>query len=115
MSFRQYERLDVRLDATIYSRDVAMSGSVENLSITGARLRCFTNPLRPGDVIEISALGHIQRSTVVWTATLHIGVHFLTPLVGGPLYALLARDPALLKRNILVGQPLESRPNRKMI
>ncbi len=115
MSMRQYERLDVRLDATIRSRDAAISGTIENISITGARLRCFTGTLRPGDDVTICALGDVQRSTVAWTATLSAGVNFMTPLVRGPLHALLARDAALLRPAIAPGQPLEARPDRKMI
>lgn len=115
MSLRRYERLDVQLDATIYSREATMSATIENISITGARLRCFSNLLRPGDVIDVSTSGESQRSTVVWTATLHVGVDFVKPLVRGPLYALLAQHPDLLGRNNLPGPSLESPPDRKMV
>lgn len=115
MDLRRYERLDVQLDVTLYSRNSTMSGTMENISITGARLRCFSSVLRPGDGIDLAVSGVTQRSTVVWTGTLHVGVDFLKPLVGGPLYDLLATHPDLLDLNILRGPVFEPHPNRKLI
>ena len=115
MDLRRYRRLDTQLDVTIYSRESTMSATIENISITGASLRCFSNVLHPGDMIDISVSGVSQRSTIVWAGTLHVGVDFLKPLVRGPLYDLLAQHPYLLERNNLRGPSLERLPSQKTI
>jgi hypothetical protein len=115
MSLRQYERLSVNIAATIHSRNGAITARLENLSITGARLKCFGQPIALGESVNLSVLGELHRSIVVWTGTLAFGVNFATPLVKGQLYELLARNPELLLPRIAPGYPLQSRPDGKMI
>lgn len=115
MSLRQYERLAVNIAATIYNKGTGISARLENISITGARLSCFTHRLEIGDTVNLAVLGELYKSSVVWIGTLAFGVNFASPLVKGPLHELLARDPRLLREKITPGYPLEARPDRKMI
>jgi hypothetical protein len=115
MSLRQYDRLSVNIAATVHCRSGALSARLENISITGARLRCFGQPLQIGDSVNLSVLGELHRSIVVWIGTLAFGVNFASPLTKGPLFDLLARNPELLREKIAPGYPLQPRPDRKMI
>lgn len=115
MSLRQYERLAVNIPATVHSRNGAMSARLENLSITGARLSCFGQPLEMGESVDLSVLGEFRRAIVVWIGTIAFGVNFAAPLAKGPLYDLLARNPELLREKVATAYPLQPRPDGKMI
>jgi len=106
---RAFNRLAVRLEATVEQNGQPISGIVEDLSLGGAHIRCFLSDIAPGEIVSVTALGQTKRCRIITIAEHHLRLRFMVQLSRGPLFDLLALQPIFLKRNRFWDEPIEQR------